>query len=57
MEKLKNAFSNTSASASAKLSKAFKFDGNHNVLRRVHTNTMGGGNPFLDGPVLEEQMG
>ncbi|WVF65656.1 hypothetical protein IAT40_000387 [Kwoniella sp. CBS 6097] len=54
MDKLKNAFSNTSASASAKLSKAFKFDGNHNVLTRVRTNTMGGGNPFLDGPVLEE---
>ncbi|WVQ93296.1 hypothetical protein IAU59_000364 [Kwoniella sp. CBS 9459] len=55
MEKLKNVFSNTSASASAKLSKAFKFDGNHNVLRRVQTNNaMGGGNPFLDGPVLEE---
>ncbi|KAK8843387.1 hypothetical protein IAR55_007044 [Kwoniella newhampshirensis] len=55
MEKLRSAFSSTSASASAKLTKAFKFNSDHNVLRRTQTNGhWNGGNPFLDGPNLEE---
>ncbi|WWC91316.1 uncharacterized protein L201_006259 [Kwoniella dendrophila CBS 6074] len=55
MEKLKNVFSSTSSSATAKLSKAFKFNGDHNILKRTNTNGLGsGGNPFLDGPNLEE---
>ncbi|OCF54457.1 hypothetical protein L486_08005 [Kwoniella mangroviensis CBS 10435] len=53
MERLKNVFS-SSSSATAKLSKAFKFNSDHNILRRTNTNGLGGGNPFLDGPILEE---
>nr|XP_018259072.1 uncharacterized protein I303_08615 [Kwoniella dejecticola CBS 10117]OBR81230.1 hypothetical protein I303_08615 [Kwoniella dejecticola CBS 10117] len=55
MEKIKNVFASSSSSASAKLSKAFRFNGERNILKRTNTNGLGGGgNPFLDGPVLEE---
>ncbi|WWD21095.1 hypothetical protein CI109_105576 [Kwoniella shandongensis] len=56
MEKLKSAFSSTSA-VSSKLTKAFKFNSDHNVLHRTQTSNgqrWNGGNPFLDGPNLEE---
>ncbi|WVR09135.1 hypothetical protein IAU60_006197 [Kwoniella sp. DSM 27419] len=55
MEKIKGAFSSSSASASAKLSKAFRFNGDRNVLGRTNVNGMGGGNPFRDGPTFEER--
>ncbi|WRT68953.1 uncharacterized protein IL334_005935 [Kwoniella shivajii] len=53
MEKLKNAFSSTT-SVTSKLSKAFKFNGEHNILKRTNTALGSGRNPFLDGPVLED---
>jgi len=55
MEKLRNLTSRLptfSYSPSAKLSKAFKFDSDHNVLRR--TQTAPSGNPFSDEPAFEE---
>ena len=42
----------SSSSPSAKLSKAFKFNSDHHVLPR--TRTSASGNPFDDGPNLEE---
>lgn len=53
MEKLKSFASNmhfpSSSTAGNKLSKAFRFDKDLNVLRRTET-----GDPFQDGPTLEE---
>ena len=55
MDKLKSLASNFSlptmgtSSAGAKLSKAFKFDKQHNVLNRKER-----GDPFTDGPIFEE---
>lgn len=56
MEKLRNLTSRlptlSSSSPSAKLSKAFKFNSDHNVLRR--TQPVSSGNPFNDGPTFEQ---
>lgn len=54
MEKLKSSFSNlnfSSSASTAKFTNAFRFNSDHDVLRRSDTR---GANPFTDGPTLEE---